>query len=148
MLGYLVGKGTIKPDPDRLQPLLELPAPSTKKSLKRVLGLFAYYARWIPKFSDRICRLKSVKVFPLNTTELEDFEGIKKSIANAALQSIDESLPFVVECDASEVAVSATLNQNGRPVAFSNRFSVVSDRFPFQGQNWLILQSRRRLPLL
>ena len=34
---------------------------------------------------------------------------------------INESLPFVVECDASEVAVSAILNQDGRPVAFMSR---------------------------
>ena len=50
-----------------------------------------------------------------------DFERIKKLIAKAALQAIDETLPFTVECDVSEVAVSATLNQGGRPVAFMSR---------------------------
>ena len=39
----------------------------------------------------------------------------------ASLNLIDESLPFVVECDASEVAVSATLNQDDRPVVFMSR---------------------------
>ena len=34
------------------------------------------------------------------------------------LQNIDEKLPFVVECDASDVTVSATVNQKGRPGAF------------------------------
>ena len=121
ILGYCVGAGMIKPDPDRLKPLLELPAPTSQKSLKRILGLFAYYARWVPKFSDRICRLKSAQKFPLSQLELEDFQKLKRTIAAAALQFIDESLPFTVECDASEVAVSATLNQNDRPVAFMSR---------------------------
>ena len=35
--------------------------------------------------------------------------------------SIDEDQKFVVETDASNVAISATLNQNGKPVAFFSR---------------------------
>jgi len=31
-------------------------------------------------------------------------EFLKKSIAEASLQAVDESQPFVVECDASDVA--------------------------------------------
>ena len=34
---------------------------------------------------------------------------------------IDENAVFVIETDASNVAVSATLNQNGKPVAFYSR---------------------------
>ena len=62
-----------------------------------------------------------MKQFPLNDEELSDFDEIKKAIASATLQAIDESTPFTVECDASDVAVAATLNQNGRPVAFMSR---------------------------
>lgn len=121
MLGYCVGNNTIKPDPERLKPLLEMPPPNSSKSLKRVLGLFAYYAKWVPKFSDKICNIKSARQFPLTPEQVSDFEGLKQSIAKAALQTIDEQLPFCVECDASDVAVSATLNQKDRPVAFFSR---------------------------
>ena len=121
ILGYRIGNGIIKPDPERLKPLLDLPPPTSQKSLKRALGMFAYYAKWISKFSDRISNLKSCKRFPLSSIELNDFEGLKRAIAKSALQAIDEEHPFTVECDASEVAVSATLNQRGRPVGFMTR---------------------------
>ena len=38
ILGYLVGNGIIKPDPERLCPLEQLPSPTNPKSLKSVLG--------------------------------------------------------------------------------------------------------------
>ena len=108
MIGYLVGNNQIRPDLERLKPLLELPQPMSPKSLQRAMGLFAYYSKWIPKFSDSISRLKLVKTFPLKECEMSDFDNLKKAISSATLQAIDESLPFTVECDASDVAVSAT----------------------------------------
>jgi len=53
MLGYLVSYLNLKPDPERLQALFDLPIPSSEKELKRVCGMFAYYARWIPNFSQK-----------------------------------------------------------------------------------------------
>ena len=42
----------------------------------------------------------------------------KKNLEVALLNPIDEFMPLVGECDASEPTISATLNQAGRPVAF------------------------------
>jgi hypothetical protein len=83
--------------------------------------MFAYYAKWIPHFSYQIKPLMKAVTFPLNSDALAAFNTLKKELGNAALQHIDESLPFVVECDASEVALSATLYQAGPPVAFITR---------------------------
>ena len=117
----VVGNGLIKLDPERVRPLQEFPPPITFKLLQRVLGMFAYYARWIHCFADKIHPLADVKSFPFGEEALQAFKHVKSGLENAALKSIDESKPFVVECDASHVAVSATLNQGERPVAFMSR---------------------------
>ena len=121
ILGYCVGNGVIKPDQDRLLPLQKLPTPCDTKSLKRGLRLFAYYAKRISAFSEKNQPLKSVSSFPLSEETLDDFKMLKLESERAALCSIDESTPFVVECDVSDVAVSATSNQGRRPVAFMTR---------------------------
>jgi len=127
VLGYLLDHGQIRPDPDRLRPLQEFPPPTSQPSLRRALGMFAYYAKWIPNFSNKIQPLINTTTFPLNPTALNAFRLVKKELETATLQAIDESLPFVVECDASEVAVSATLNQGGRPVAVMSRTLQISE---------------------
>ncbi|KAI0978048.1 hypothetical protein GJ496_007729 [Pomphorhynchus laevis] len=60
ILGYQVSQGKLQPDPDRLTALRDLPLPSNLISLKRALGLFAYYSSWIPKFLSKIAPLKDV----------------------------------------------------------------------------------------
>ena len=96
-LGYVVGNGKAKPDPERLRPLLDFPPPSNFELLRRVLGMFAYYAKWIDCFADKVRPLADVKVFPLNEFALKSFQLLKEELKHAALYPIDESKPFVVE---------------------------------------------------
>ena len=56
------------------------------------------------------------------------FELLKKDLGNVTLMSIDEDQDFVVETDASNVAISASLNQNGKPVAFFSKTLNASQR--------------------
>ncbi|KAF2904273.1 hypothetical protein ILUMI_01905, partial [Ignelater luminosus] len=54
MLGYSITKRSIEPDPDRLQPLLNLPLPNDTNSLRRIIGMFLHYFKWISRFSKKI----------------------------------------------------------------------------------------------
>ena len=118
ILGSLVSKGEIKPDPERLKPLQELPAPVELKSQKRVVGLFSYYSQWVKDFSEKIRPLSQNIVFPLPQEAYRAFNLLKKNIENTVVGAIDETCSFQVETDASDHTLSATLNQKGRPVAF------------------------------
>ena len=121
ILGYCVSHNSIKPDAECLHPLDELSPPADVLSLRRTLGMFAYYSKWVPSFSDKARPLINVKSFPISEEAISAFNLLKEELRSVSLSSIDENYPFVVECDASDMAVSVTLNQNGRPIVFMSR---------------------------
>jgi transposase InsO family protein len=144
-LGYTICHGEVKPDSNRLEPLRNLPLPMDQSALKRVIGLFSYYSKWIQKFSEKIIPLTSSS-FPLNESARKSFYDIKSDIEKAALSYIDEGLPFVVETDASDNAIAATLNQNGQPVAFfSRKLSEAEKKFPsIEKEAYAIVEALRK----
>ena len=121
LLGYEIHNGSLRPDPDRVKTLRELPPPKTTKEQQRVVGLFAYYAQWISHYSDKIKPLVINRVFPLKDQALSSFVNLNSELADVTLGVINEKDPLTVETDASDVAISATFNQNNRPVAFWSR---------------------------
>ncbi|CAI6371236.1 unnamed protein product [Macrosiphum euphorbiae] len=121
LLGHHISNKRISPDPERLKPLLNLPQPKDASSLKRVLGMFSHYSKWIQGFSDKIRSLVDCKSFPMSPIAAADFERIKQDIAKSVVNSINSEELLVVESDASDFALAATLSQSGRPVAFFSR---------------------------
>ena len=121
ILGNLVSQGKVRPDPERLRPLRELPVPQTAKSLKRAMGMFSYYSKWIHKFSEKISPLRQSNSFPLSDQAVDAFNQLKSDIEHSVVCTIDESLPFEIETDASDNALAGVLNQGGRPVAFFSK---------------------------
>ena len=128
LLGYLVSHNSIKPDPDRIKPLLDIPAPHDDKSLRSILGLFAHYSRWVKNFSEKIHPLSHATTFPINEKEYQSFCLLKSEIAKSVLATPDLTKPFIVETDASDYAIGATLSQSHRPVAFFSRTLNKSER--------------------
>ena len=123
IFGYIVRNGCIKPDPERLHPVRDFPPPENLKQLKSVLGMFNYYTKWIDHFADEVRSLANAKtsLIDRDSNALNIFKSLKQKLENQAVHSIDKSKAFVVKCDAAGIAISTTLNQRGRPVAFMSR---------------------------
>ena len=115
ILGCSIGNRVVNPDSERVRLLRGLPTSHNAKPIKRPVGLFAYYAKWVKGFSHKIERGKNTTSFALQSEVIQDSENLKKDNKNASLSAIDEEEPFEVECDASDIPISATLNQNGKP---------------------------------
>ncbi|XP_063624762.1 uncharacterized protein LOC134796503 [Cydia splendana] len=122
ILGYTIANNVIQPDSARLEPLLNLPPPHDLPSMRRALGMFAHYSKWIPNFSEKVHELAKTKTFPLTNTMIKDFGDLNLLyIVKSCVHAIDDNVPFTVETDASEHSIAATLSQAGRPVAFYSR---------------------------
>ena len=60
--------------------------------------------------------------FPLTVEAVDVFSLLKNEMVNVTLGVIDDELPFILETDASDVAISATLiKKKKRPIAFYSR---------------------------
>ena len=90
--------------------------------------MFSYYSKWISQFSDKIRPLIQNTEFPPSSSVIESFETLKKELENSILVTVDPLKTLTVETDASDVAISATLNQDGRPIAFFARTLSSSER--------------------
>ena len=121
VLGYTISHKKITPDQDRLKPLLEMPPPSSLKAQKRITGMFAYYSKFIQNFSEKIHPLNHNTTFPVPDPVLNAFRRLKLDLRDAALKPVDFDKELVLETDASDFCIAATLNQEGRPIAFFSR---------------------------
>jgi len=137
-LGYLLtGKG-IKPMKERVEALKELPPPSDKKTLQRYIGMFSFYQRCIPCFSEKIMPLRNIlrkPDFVWSDCDQQCFDTLKTLIADATeLTFPSPNASYTITADASDYAIGASLHQvyNGSssPLSFfSRKLSPVESKY-------------------
>lgn len=115
-LGYVVDKNGLHVDPDKVKAMLELPIPTNVSEVRRIVGTFSWYRRFVPEFSSIVAPitglLKKNRKF-IWTDECENsFRRIKECLISAPILSCpDYTLPFVVQTDASGFGIGACLTQ-------------------------------------
>ena len=132
-LGHTIRDGTMKPDTNRVTSLLDFPNPKNLAQLNRLIGLFAYYAKWIPRCSEIILPLTSAREYiqkdkRLSSEAIAAVTRLKSLLADSTLSAPQYGIPFTIETDASENALGGSLTQLGKPVAFMSRTLTPSER--------------------
>ena len=59
-LGEDVTQDGVKPDPEKVQAVTDMPTPTNATELQRVLGMVTYLGRYIPNLSARTAPLRSL----------------------------------------------------------------------------------------
>lgn len=129
-LGYIVGNGCIKTDPEKVCAIKEFPEPKTVKQVRSFLGMCGWYQRFIPNYAAIAApvtdRLKKGR-FVWTEEARQGFEKLKLSLVSApVLSHPDFSRPFVIQCDASATGVGSVLYQvtdegDEHPIAYMSK---------------------------
>lgn len=133
-LGKVVGRGQVRPVGAKVEAICNFPVPSTRRELRRFLGMVGYYRGFCQNFATVVTpltNLLSAKVLFLWTEASQQaFEAAKALLSSAPVLTapkFDE--PFQLAVDASEYGAGAVLLQVGadgveHPVCyFSKKFN-------------------------
>ena len=125
-LGHLVTKEGLKPDPDKIKAVQEMPRPDNIKAVRRFCGFVNYLAKFMPKLSEVMEPIRNLtcKESEWNWTHEHNkaFMRIKEMATTAPLlKYYNPQEELTIQCDASERGLGAALLQQGRPVAFASR---------------------------
>lgn len=117
-MGFYIDGQTLKPNFDKIEAIMKIPLPNTKKKLKSFLGVISFCRMFIPNASYLSGPLsdllkKDVKE-PLSWSETlrDKFEALKLALTKDSILKLpDINLPFVLRTDASNCGLGAVLLQ-------------------------------------
>lgn len=155
-LGHWVSKDGIQPLTEKVQGIMEFPAPTSLKKLRRFIGMINHYRRFMKDCASLLTPLEALLTkllktkgtrssFELSTAELKSFTDIKLSLSNACmLVHPTLNAPTCLATDASATAAGAVLQQyiNGewKPLAFySKRFTEAQQNYSTFGRELLAM---------
>ena len=122
-MGQLLTNKELKPDPEKIGAIIEMPPPQDKEGIRRFLGFVQYLSKFIPNPSqvDAPLRvlLKSDVKFEWNHGQEQSFSKFKKLCTSPpVLAFYDVHKDVEIECDASKDGLG--LLQSGKVVAYAS----------------------------
>ena len=133
-LGRVVSAEGIKPDPAAVSKIQEWMPPRNREELQSFLGFANYYRDFIPFHAAKVQPMQELlrknQHFYWKENHQEAFDSVKQALADAtALAAPNEEGRFVLDTDASAVAIAGILHQeqqyNGktilRPIVYGSK---------------------------
>jgi hypothetical protein len=149
--GYEIKDHTYGLSVDRAQSIEAIPMPDSVVKTQRFLGMTGYYKPFIPNYSALTARLHDMtaKTFVWDKRAWKhdyeaDFINVKEAIKTSTVLHYPQyDLPWVVQADASDMAVGAVLVQevaatsdDGKPVTHRCPIALCSKKFTAQAFRW------------
>ena len=123
----------LKPDPDKIGAISEMPPPYDKEVVLRILGEVNYLDKFIERkanLQEPISQLTQKDVaFVWEKPQQEAFDKLKSVINSApVLAYFNNSKETVLSGDANSTGLGAVIMQEGKPVVFSSKTLTPSEK--------------------
>ena len=146
-LGHLISGEGIKPLPEKLESIKEMPPPTTPKEVKQFLGLIGYYRKFVPRFADVARPLTNLtrldQPFEWSDKCQASFELLKEAlIKEPILRFPDPNKPYTLYTDTSKYVWSCVLTQqysqniDNKQIVVNHPITYVSGLFKGSQLNW------------
>ncbi|KAG3017433.1 hypothetical protein PC121_g8591 [Phytophthora cactorum] len=117
ILGCLVGKNGVRPDPEKVRVISEWPTLSNVKEPRQSLGLTTYLCKYVENYAGKIRplsqHLKKETEWKWTAECQQAFDAVKQGFTEAPILVVaDQNRPFHVVCDASDFAIGCVLMQH------------------------------------
>ena len=113
-------------DPEKVRAIVEMPRPTDKAGVQRLLGMLNYVGKFVPNMSGltvplRVLLHKETEWYWFEQQE-RSFAAIKETLISApVLAFCDPKQELTLQVDASSTGVGAALIQGERPVAYASK---------------------------
>ena len=137
-LGHIIDRNGLRPSPNKLKAINEVPEPSNISELKSFVGLLNYYHKFICNLSSLLFPffrlMKKDAPWKWTAVEKEAFHKAKQALnSSSLLVHFDPSKEIILAADASPYGVGGVLShkmEDGteRPIAFTSRSLTAAEK--------------------
>lgn len=125
-VGHIITSEGLKPAPQKIKAVREMPAPTDVSGVRRFLGMIQYLSKFLPRLADMTTPLRELTkkdvIYEWQEAQEKSFEAVKKAVSEVpVLRYYDLKQTVTVQCDASQSGLGAVLMQEGQPVCYASR---------------------------
>ena len=125
-IGHIATDEGLCVDPAKVRAIIEMPAPTDKAGVQRLLGLAQYLSKFLPHLSDITKPLRELTQNDVDwsweSPQQTALDTLKKAVTTTpVLRYYNLKEEVTIQCDASQSGLGAALTQNGQPVAYASR---------------------------
>lgn len=124
-MGHVISKDGLKPDPDKVTAIKNMPKLTSKPEVLTLLGFVNYPSKFLPKLSDVSAPLRELTTnqskFTWAKQHDEAFATIQQLVIQHPVLKFYNLEEVTLQTNVSNKGLGAVLLQGGQPVAFASR---------------------------